>query len=93
LQCRPIRLLIVALIAAPLPVLAPGAVAQTGKTDAQAKPKKAKRPQSTAQHAMHDRQKKCGAEWKATKKAGKIEKGMTWPKYWSECNKRLKVGG
>jgi hypothetical protein len=82
-----------ALIAAPLPMLAPGALAQAGKTDAQAKPKKAKRPQSAAQQAMHERQKKCGAEWKAAKKAGKIAKGMKWPQYWSACNKRLKAGG
>jgi len=39
---------------------------------------------------MHDRQKKCGAEWKEAKAAGKTEKGMTWPKYWSACNKRRK---
>jgi len=40
--------------------------------------------------AMRERQKKCGAEWKEAKAAGKVEKGMTWPKYWSACNKRLK---
>ena len=42
---------------------------------------------------MHDRQKKCGAEWKEAKAAGKTEKGMTWSKYWSACNKRLKEAG
>ena len=41
--------------------------------------------------AMRERQKKCGAEWKAAKAAGKIEKGMKWPQYWSACNKRLKA--
>ena len=81
-------LLAAALIAAPLPMLAPGAAAQGVKAD-QAKPKKAKRPQSAGQQALHERQKKCGAEWKAAKKAGKIEKGMKWPQYWSGCNKRL----
>ena len=25
--------------------------------------------------------------------AGKIEKGMKWPKYWSACNKRLTAAG
>ena len=40
--------------------------------------------------AMRERQKKCGAEWKEAKAAAKIEKGTTWPKYWSACNKRLK---
>jgi len=80
------------LIAAPLPQLAPSAVAQTAapaKTEAKtdAKPKKAP---SAGQTAMRERQKKCGAEWKEAKAAGKIEKGMKWPKYWSACNKRLK---
>ena len=40
--------------------------------------------------AMRERQKRCGAEWKAAKAAGKVEKGQTWPKFWSACNKRLK---
>jgi hypothetical protein len=88
-------LLAAALIAAPLPMLAPGAGAQGAKADAPAKSKKAtaKKPPSAGQQAMHERQKKCGAEWKAAKKAGKIAKGMKWPQYWSECNKRLKGGG
>jgi hypothetical protein len=54
---------------------------------------KTKPPASAAVQAMRQRQKKCGAEWKAAKAAGKIEKGTTWPKYWSACNKRLKAGG
>ena len=84
-------LMAAALIAAPLPTLIPGAVAQSAKTEPQAKPKKAK--QTPAQQAMRARQKKCGAEWKAAKAAGKVEKGMKWPQYWSACNKRLKAGG
>ena len=40
---------------------------------------------------MRERQKKCGAEWKEAKAAGKVDKGVTWPKYWSACNKRLKA--
>jgi len=83
------------LIAAPLPQLAPSAAAQTAqpaapaRTDAKtdAKPKKAP---SAGQAAMRERQKKCGAEWKEAKAAGKIEKGMKWPQFWSACNKRLK---
>lgn len=43
--------------------------------------------------AARARQKKCGAEWREAKAAGKIEKGMKWPKYWSACNKRLKEAG
>ena len=48
---------------------------------------------SAGQAAMRERQKKCGAEWKAAKAAGKIEKGMKWPKFWSAWNKRLKSAG
>ncbi|MBI5911352.1 MAG: hypothetical protein HY848_15550 [Betaproteobacteria bacterium] len=61
------------LIAAPLPQLTQPAAAQYAppaaaeKTDA--KPKKAP---SAGQAAMRERQKKCGAEWKEAKAAGKI---------------------
>jgi hypothetical protein len=79
-----------ALMAAPLPVLMHGAAAQTAQP-APAK-KEATKP-SAGVTAMRERQKKCGAEWKEAKAAGKVEKGMTWPKYWSACNKRLKAGG
>jgi hypothetical protein len=74
--------------AMPLPAAqAQTPAAQDTKQEA-AKPKKGK--MSAALSAMRDRQKKCGAEWKEAKAAGKIEKGQTWPKYWSACNKRLK---
>jgi hypothetical protein len=43
--------------------------------------------------AARARQKQCGTEWKAAKAGGKVDKGMTWPKYWSACNKRLKAAG
>ena len=72
------------LIAAPLPMLSQTAAAQT------AVEAKAKKPPSAGQLAARERQKKCGAEWKEAKAAGKIEKGMKWPQYWSACNKRLK---
>lgn len=49
-----------------------------------------KRQPSAAQLALRERQKKCGAEWKEAKSAGKVEAGMKWPQYWSACNKRLK---
>ena len=48
------------------------------------------RAQSPAMAAVHDRQRQCGAQWKADKAAGKIPAGQTWPKYWSACNTRLK---
>ena len=83
------------LIAAPLPQLASSAVAQTAapaKTDAKTDAKPKKEP-SAGQAAMRERQKKCGAEWKEAKAAGKIEKGQKWPQFWSACNKRLKGAG
>jgi hypothetical protein len=43
--------------------------------------------------AMIARERACGKEWREAKAAGKIEKGQTWPKYWSECNKRMKAQG
>ena len=36
-----------------------------------------------------ERMAKCSAEWKEMKAAGKTS-GLTWPKFWSDCNKRLK---
>jgi hypothetical protein len=59
-------------------------MAQEKKTGA------AKSQPSAGQLAVRERQKKCGAEWKEAKAAGKVEKGMKWPQYWSACNKRLK---
>jgi hypothetical protein len=65
----------------------------TAPVMAQAKKKGAEKSQATAgQLAARERQKKCGAEWREAKAAGKIEKGMKWPKYWSACNKRLRGG-
>jgi Ni/Co efflux regulator RcnB len=58
-----------------------------------AKKAKTKKPPTADQLAAHKRAKECGAEWRAAKKAGKIEKDMTWPKYWSACNKRLRAAG
>jgi hypothetical protein len=52
-----------------------------------------KRAASAGLAAARERQKKCGVEWKEAKGAGKIEKGMKWPQYWSACNKRLKAAG
>ena len=79
-----------ALITAPL--AADPAAAQT-TTPAATTQGKTKKPPSAGQKAMRERQRKCGAEWKEAKAAGKIEKGMNWPKYWSACNKRLKTAG
>lgn len=74
------------LIAAPVAGLGPSAQAQTTAPDK----KEAKKP-SGGLAAARERQKKCAVEWKEAKAAGKVEKGMTWPKFWSACNKRLKA--
>ena len=42
--------------------------------------------------SFNDRRKKCSAEWKEMKAAGKTS-AWKWPKFWSDCNKRLKQGG
>jgi hypothetical protein len=40
------------------------------------------------------RERQCGAEWKANKATLKAQTpGITWPKYLSQCNTRLKAGG
>ena len=82
-----------AMLAAPLSMPTPGTAATATPPAADKSVKKAKKPPTAGQLAARKRQKECGAEWKAAKKAGKIEKGMTWPKYWSACNKRLKAAG
>lgn len=46
---------------------------------------------SAGRAAVRERQKQCGAEWRQARKDGKVEKGMTWPKFWSACNTRLKA--
>jgi hypothetical protein len=42
---------------------------------------------------MVARERACGVDWKADKAAGKVAAGMTWPKYWSDCDKRKKAEG
>ena len=84
-------LLAAGLITAPLPALIHNAAAQT--TAPEKKQAKVKKPPTPGQLAARERLKKCAAEWKEAKAAGKIEKGMKWPKYWSACNKRLKSAG
>ena len=76
------------LIAALLPVLTQTAAAQTEPAK---KETKAKKIPGVGFAAARERQKKCGAEWKEAKAAGKIEKGQKWPQFWSACNQRLKA--
>jgi hypothetical protein len=51
-------------------------------------------PAAPAAQLQKDRQKKCAADWKANKKALlKDDPKLTWPKFWSSCNKKLKDAG
>jgi hypothetical protein len=63
---------------------------QAQQTDSKKAKTPAKKKLTPGQAAARERQKKCGAEWQAAKASGKVQKGMTWPKFWSACNKRLK---
>jgi len=72
---------------------APAEKADPSKATTKAKAattKKKKRELTAGQKSARERQRQCGQEWREAKKAGKIEKGTTWPKYWSACNTRLK---
>lgn len=67
--------------------------AETAKPAEPAKPAEAAKP-ADSKAATQARQKKCAAEWKAQKaELLKNDKKLTWPKYWSACNKRLKEAG
>ena len=48
-----------------------------------------KKEPTVGQVAARERQKKCAGEWKEAKAAGKTQ-GLKWPKFWSQCNARLK---
>jgi len=84
-----VTLLAAGLLAAPRPPHSSAAFAQ--QSSAPEKSAKTKTEPSAGQLAARECQKKCAAEWKETKTAGKTEKGATWPKFWSDCNKRLKA--
>src|SRR5262249_50327916 len=58
-----------------------------------AAPKPAAMKPANAKQAEYARERACGKEWKADKAAGKVQAGMTWPQYWSECDKRKKAAG
>ena len=79
------------LIAAVAATMLIGGSTASGFAQAKKKEGASGRSTSAATTAMRGRQKQCGAEWKAAKKAGTVEAGMKWPKYWSACNKRLKA--
>ena len=80
-----------------VPAAAAPAKPAPAATATPAAPKPAEAAPTTKPSGGHEaevaRERACGKEWKADKAAGKIAPGMTWPKYWSECNKRKKAEG
>lgn len=59
-----------------------------------ATPAAAAKPASGGRAAENTRIKACGAEWKAKKaELQKADPTLKWPKYWSECNTRMKAAG
>jgi len=68
----------------------PAAAAPTAAT--KMAPAATKKP-ADGRQAEYARERACAADWKADKAAGKVPAGMTWPKYWSACDKRKKAGG
>ncbi len=78
---------------APAPAPTPPPVAAAGPTTP-APPAAASPAPSPGTAAMHARQKQCGAEWTAAKATLVAQTpGLTWPRYWSQCNTRLKATG
>jgi hypothetical protein len=55
------------------------------------KEKTKKKSEDKSGMSFNERRKKCSAEWKEMKAAGKTS-ALKWPKFWSDCNKRLKQG-
>ncbi|MFO1118527.1 MAG: hypothetical protein U1E28_22895 [Beijerinckiaceae bacterium] len=59
-----------------------------------AAPAAAAKPAAGGRAAENARIKACGAEWKAKKaELQKADPTLKWPKYWSECNTRMKAAG
>jgi len=67
-------------------------VQQAAAEMAPAKEKSKKKSEDKSGMSFNERRKKCSAEWKEMKAAGKTS-AWKWPKFWSDCNKRLKQGG
>lgn len=81
--------------AAPTAAAAPAPAAVPAATPSAPSPASAPTAAPSAgMAAMHARQKQCGAEWTANKATlVAATPGLTWPKYWSQCNTRIKSTG
>ena len=74
----------------------PGPGAAPAQEESATKPKRTRKKREGAskelnvnQMAASERRKKCSAEWKEAK-AGDRTNGLKWPKFYSQCNARLK---
>jgi hypothetical protein len=75
-----------------VPTAAPAQGAATAAAPATGE--KPKKPMSPGMAAFHAREVKCGEEWRTNTDQIKAQTpGITWPKYLSACNKRLKAAG
>ncbi|WP_019903934.1 hypothetical protein [Methylobacterium sp. 77] len=87
------RFLLAAAIVAPIALSAAGTAfakdAMAKEAVATSPAAGAKEP-SVGQTAARERQKKCGAEWRALSVTDKAAQGPKWPQYFSKCVKRLK---
>jgi hypothetical protein len=79
--------LAVGLITAPMSQFVSSAAAQQANAEKNAKTKK---EPSAGQLATRERQRSAARSGRKRRASNKIEKGTTWPKFWSACNKRLK---
>ena len=83
----------------PAPAAAPAAPAPTTTAAAPAEPTasattKSGKPMSAGRTAFVTRERQCGSEWRANKVTLVAQTpGLTWPKYLSQCNTRLKAAG
>ena len=71
-----------------------GAPAASGSSAGTARPAaraRSTREPTAGQLAARERQKRCGVEWKEAKSKGATG-DLKWPKFWSQCNARLKGG-
>ena len=80
--------------AAAAPAPAPAAIMPAAAPMKTTTPAAAGGTQTAGRTAEHARQKQCGAQWRANKaQLIAATPGLTWPKYWSACNKQLKASG
>lgn len=80
--------------ALPAPMPAPAPASAPATPVAAPATTTAGKPMSPGRTAFVARERECGTEWKANKATLTTQTpGLTWPKYLSQCNARLKSAG